>query len=146
MHVQHTSTRLVVRHRPRRAAIATLVLWSVAGIAGAAALLWPGRWTALTLALKRANFRLLNRAIVHAENPTSVHIANLRALIHDAILVLAPAESDLHRGWPRPVGVDKTDSRRFCQDCASVLGWMLDSDMSETEIAEQWLEMLGNAR
>lgn len=102
----------------------------------------PKGWAALTLALKRANFVLLNRHIVHAENPVSVHIAKLKALIHDAILVLAPVETGARQVWPQPRAVDKSDSFRFCQDCASVLGWMLASDLGEAAIEKAWLELL----
>jgi putative DNA methylase len=102
----------------------------------------PKGWAALTLALKRANFVLLNRHVVHAENPVSVHIAKLKALIHDAILVLAPVETGARQVWPQPRTVDKSDSFRFCQDCASVLGWMLASDLGEAEIEKSWLELL----
>ena len=98
----------------------------------------PKGWTALTLALKRAGFVLLNHYTVHAENPTSVHIANLKALTHDAILVLAPAGAGLAPAWPRPAAVDKSDSAQFCQDCASVLGWVLNANLEEAEIEEQW--------
>jgi putative DNA methylase len=102
----------------------------------------PNAWIALTLALRRARFGLLNRYIVHAENPSSVHITNLKALTHDAILVLAPAEVCLRRPWPLPSVVNKEDSRRFCQDCSSVLGWMLETDLADSEIAETWQRLL----
>lgn len=52
----------------------------------------PKAWSALTLALKRGGFVLLERHVVHSENPVSVHISNLKALTHDAILFLAPRE------------------------------------------------------
>jgi putative DNA methylase len=51
----------------------------------------PKAWAALTYALRQANFVLLTYYVVHAENPISVHINNMKALLHDAILVLAPA-------------------------------------------------------
>jgi putative DNA methylase len=104
----------------------------------------PRAWTALTLALRKAGFSLLNRYVVHAENPGSVHIANLKALIHDAILVLAPAEAHPGKGWRLPTAVDKEDSHRFCQDCSSVLGWMLETDLSEFEIERLWLRLLND--
>jgi putative DNA methylase len=102
----------------------------------------PRAWTALTLALRRARFALLNRYVVHAENPSSVHIANLKALTHDAVLVLAPIEAYPRPAWQLPVVVDKEGSYRFCQDCSSVLGWMLETDLTEAEIAERWLRLL----
>lgn len=102
----------------------------------------PNGWTALTLALKRAGFVLLNRYIVHAENPASVHIANLNALTHDAILVLAPGEIGVSAPWSRPRRINKGDSFAFCQDCSSVLGWMLDRDLKEIEIEKLWFKLL----
>lgn len=85
----------------------------------------PKGWASLTLALKRGGFVLLNRYVVHAENPISVHISNLKALLHDAILVLAPSEAGHRQEWALPAIVDKTDSLRFCTDCAAALGWAL---------------------
>lgn len=102
----------------------------------------PRGWAALTIALKRAEFALVNRYVVHSENPISVHIANLRALTHDAILVLAPAESVTGKTWPEHVCVDKHDSEQFCYDCGSVLGWMLQADMSERQIRRLWEQSL----
>ena len=86
----------------------------------------PKGWASLTLALKRGGFVLLNRYVVHAENPISVHISNLKALLHDAILVLAPSEAGHRQEWALPAIVDKTDSLRFCTDCAAALGSALN--------------------
>ncbi len=99
-------------------------------------------WAALTRALKRAGFRLRSRYVVHSESPASVHIANLNSLTHDAILVLAPAEAVPAQGWQLPSTVDKSDSRRFCQDCSSALGWMLDAGLDGAEIEQQWTQLL----
>ncbi len=102
----------------------------------------PLGWAALTLALKRAGFRLVNRYVVLSENPVSVHIANLRSLKHDAVLVLAPAGAEANHRWPPQQKVDTADSYRFCQDCASVLGWLLESDLSEADLVDHWLHLL----
>jgi len=102
----------------------------------------PKGWAALTLALKRARFVLLSRYVVHSENPVSVHIANLKALTHDAILVLAAVEANVTKRWQLPVVIDKTDSLRFCQDCAAALGWMLSADLKDIEIEQQWSRLL----
>jgi adenine-specific DNA methylase len=102
----------------------------------------PEAWTALTLALRRAGFELVNHAVVHSENPISVHVAGLRALQHDAILVLAPRGSVAVAERARPAAVRRDDSRAFCQDCASVLGWVLRADLSEKEIAGVWVTLL----
>jgi SAM-dependent methyltransferase len=102
----------------------------------------PRGWAALTLALKHARFVLLNRYVVHSENPVSVHISNLRALTHDAILVLAPVEARTVRHWDLPAAVCKTDSLSFCEDCATALGWMLNADLADAEIELQWSRLL----
>jgi putative DNA methylase len=102
----------------------------------------PEAWVALSLALRRAQFELVNHYVIHSENPTSVHIAGLRSLRHDAILVLAPRGSVPGHKKERPSGVCLNDSRAFCQDCASVLGWVLEADLSEAEIADYWVTAL----
>jgi putative DNA methylase len=102
----------------------------------------PKGWSALTLALKRAGFVLVNRYVVHAENRASVHIVNQNALLHDVILVLASVESDARIEWSRPQEIDKDDSQEFCEVCGTMVGWMLGSTMSETEIEVQWHSLL----
>ncbi len=57
----------------------------------------PKGWAALTSALKQAQFILVNWYVIHAENPASVHIANIKSLKHDAILVLAPCHEAIDR-------------------------------------------------
>jgi putative DNA methylase len=99
-------------------------------------------WAALTLALRRAQFRLVNRYVVHAENPISVHIANLNALTDDALLVLAPASAGVDRVWERPPAVDGGSSAGFSRDCASLLGWLLRTDLAEGELQKTWQEAL----
>ena len=98
----------------------------------------PKGWAALTLALKQARFVLLNRYVVHAENPMSVHIVGMKALLHDAILVLAPVEAGIQRSWGRPLAVNTGDSYHFCRDCATLLGWLLTADLSDEEIVTTW--------
>ena len=39
--------------------------------------------------------------------------------------------------------VDATDSRQFCEDCATVLGWLLDEQLTDAEIDEVWSSLLG---
>jgi len=98
----------------------------------------PKGWAALTNGLKQAGFKLLNRVVVHSENPISVHIANMNALTHDAILVLAPAVENQKSMWSRLENVDTRSSAKFCSDCATLLGWMLDSSLTTEEIDEMW--------
>jgi putative DNA methylase len=121
----------------------------------------PKAWAALTYALRQANFILLNHYVVHAENPISVHINNMKALVHDAILVLAPRgvrysvagerlsvigeRSVVREGTAvaSPPPVDQTDSEAFCRDCAAHLGWLLDqSGLTHTDIQAHWREVL----
>jgi putative DNA methylase len=116
----------------------------------------PKAWAALTYSLRQANFRLVNHYVVHAENPISVHINNMKALVHDAILVLAPrgveysVVSEQHsagvvRDSPAgpPAAIDQTDSEAFCRDCAAHLGWLLDqTGLTPTDIQAYWREAL----
>jgi putative DNA methylase len=103
----------------------------------------PNGWAGLTLALRRAGFRLINRYVIHAENPTSVHIINQRSLVHDVVLVLGAVQSDDAGLWQLPEAVDKTDSYAFCEQCGSVLGYLLDQPGPESEIRMMWNRLLG---
>jgi putative DNA methylase len=98
----------------------------------------PRGWAALTNGLKQAGFMLLNFAVVHSENPISVHIAGLKALTHDAILVFGPAGMPKSKLWQRPPRVNTNSSAQFCSDCAALLGWMLDSRLTNAEISALW--------
>jgi putative DNA methylase len=102
----------------------------------------PKGWAALTKTLHRAGFVLINRYVVHSENPSSVHIANQKSLVHDVVLVLAPNESASKRQWDLPYQVNTEDSQSFCQDCGAVLGWMLDHDLPEDAVDARWLSLL----
>lgn len=102
----------------------------------------PQGWFSLTVALKRAGFRLVNRYVVHAENRASVHIVNQKALLHDVILVLTPAASDAGRHWQLPDSVNRDDGELFCYQCGTIVGWMLDSDLSESEMEIEWESLL----
>ena len=105
----------------------------------------PKAWIALTSALREPGFILLNRYVVHSENPISVHISNLKALTHDTILVLAPKQAEVNvvRSWECPTTIDKSDSYTFCRDCGTALGWMLNANLGNVEVEKQWLELLG---
>ena len=85
---------------------------------------------------------LLNSYVIHAENPASVHIANLRSLKHDAVLVLASSTTTKGREWRRPDHIDTTDSEAFVRDCAAALGWMLRSHLVPGEIHAAWTALL----
>jgi putative DNA methylase len=102
----------------------------------------PQGWFSLTVALKRAGFRLVNHYVVHAENRASVHIVNQKALLHDVILVLAPTASQTGREWQPPQSIRKQESELFCQQCGTIVGWMLDSPLSEAEMEARWESLL----
>jgi len=99
-------------------------------------------WAALTIALRRASFALINRYVVHSENPISVHINNLRALTDDAILVLAPTSINPSPEWVRPTKIKFSSSAEFCADCGSLVGWLLESSLSDEQIRATWQESL----
>lgn len=98
----------------------------------------PNAWAELTLALRAAGFRLINRYVVFSENPISVHINNLNSIKHDAILVLALGEDAATRRWQPVEHIDTDDSETFCRQCAAALGWLLDGDVSPAEVRATW--------
>lgn len=102
----------------------------------------PKGWAAVSRALKQAGFVLVNRYVVHSENPHSVHISPHKALLHDAILVLAAAGSSAAGEWARPQQIDKGDGRQFCYDCATLLGWLLQTRPGDATIDEIWRQAL----
>lgn len=103
----------------------------------------PRAWAALTTALYEAGFVLLNQYVVHAEHPMSVHISNMRALTHDAILVLAPRNEQDAPRWSRPESPDRSESWRFTTSCAEFAGWLLDQHgLSAAAIDALWREAL----
>src|SRR5690606_34693792 len=75
----------------------------------------PRAWAALSTALNDAGFVMLNRYVVHAEHPMSVHISKMKALTHDAIFVLAPREDRHQARWERPVTIEARDTYRFTE-------------------------------
>ena len=98
----------------------------------------PKGWAALTIALKQAGFFLVNRYVVHAENLTSRHIVNQNALQHDVILVLAPVEQGQTTQWAKLDRIRLGDSQEFCEDCGTIVGWLLATDRTKEEIANYW--------
>jgi hypothetical protein len=104
----------------------------------------PRAWAALNIALYNAEFSMVNRYVVHAEHPMSVHISNMRALTHDAILVLAAGQQS--RRMPqreRPASPGSQDSLSFTKSCASFLGWVLDRpNLHAGDIEHYWQEQL----
>ncbi|WP_420627537.1 DNA methyltransferase [Candidatus Leptofilum sp.] len=104
----------------------------------------PKGWAALTVALRQAGFALVNRYVVHSESPISVHISGMRALLHDAILVFAPAER-VDVVWERPSQINLADSEQFCYDCGTFLGWILQQDVGETAVLPLWQAALADS-
>ncbi len=103
----------------------------------------PKGWAALTKALKHAGFFMVNRYVVHAENLSSVHIANQNALLHDVIFVMAAEETAVKQNWQFPDKIELENSRQFCQDCATLLGWMLAQKLPDNLIDQHWLRLIG---
>lgn len=100
----------------------------------------PKAWAALTIALQRANFRLVNRYVVYSESHLNVHVAGMKALQHDVIVVLARGHG---RGWPPPSSpVTTADSEQFCRDCGALLGWLLDANLPEADVQVAWQQAL----
>ncbi len=100
-------------------------------------------WGALTIALRGSHFSLVNYYIVHSENPMSVHIANLKSIQHDAILVLAPNSIEVGKEWHPPEHFNMSDSREFCGNCSQLLGALLNSDYQDQDIVATWEERIG---
>jgi hypothetical protein len=95
--------------------------------------------------LKSANFRLINSYTVHSENPVSVHIRQLNALKHDSILVFQPRENAYRASQvSAPEAIQTDDSFSFCRDCAKLLGFLLDSDLDDSQIENIWRTALNN--
>lgn len=102
----------------------------------------PNAWAELTIGLKRAGFRLMNAYVVISENPISVHIRNLRAIKHDTILVLALDGERSQGQWSALKSIDTGDSETFCRQCGAALGWLLESQLSSTEIRATWVRLI----
>lgn len=104
----------------------------------------PKGWSALTQALLSAQWVLMNAYVVHSENTASVHIANLKALTHDAVLVLAPRHMIPAKSW-EPVGlIRRDDSSHFCEDCAAALGWALSAQLDDEAVSQMWDRLLAS--
>lgn len=102
----------------------------------------PKAWTALTVALQQAGFRLVNRYVVHSESPLNVHISGMKALLHDVILVLTPGEGDGGSEWSPPSAFNLRHSEQFCRHCGTLLGWMLAHNLAETAVQTTWQQAL----
>ncbi len=102
----------------------------------------PNAWADLTIALKSAAFRLVNTYVLFSENPISIHIQNLNAITHDSILVLTRDGKNIARTCPALEQIDTRDSETFCRQCASALGWLLESDYSSDKIRKTWKQLI----
>jgi putative DNA methylase len=102
----------------------------------------PKGWAGITIALKNAGFKLVNRYVIHAENPTSVHIVNQNALVHDVVLVLGSAQTSSVPEWTQPGAIDKNDSYLFCEQCGTLLGYLLNNNLTDQAIRDLWSELL----
>lgn len=102
----------------------------------------PKAWIALSHALKEADFQLINRYVVFSENPISVHINKMKALLHDVILVLGPRGESERKEWERPTAVNLQESESFCRDCGTLLGVALQPGTPTDAIESLWLDAL----
>ena len=68
----------------------------------------------------------------------------MKALLHDAILVFAPAER-VDVVWQRPSHINQSDSEQFCYDCGTFLGWILQAGVAETAVLPLWQEALAES-
>jgi len=106
----------------------------------------PEAWSDLTISLKKNNFILVNRYVVAAENPSSVHIYNLKSIKHDLILVLKLNSEDYLGDWKEIKMIDTSDSYSFCRDCGNALGWFLSTNLSEEQIRREWTQLIERDR
>ena len=106
----------------------------------------PEAWASLTYALHAAGFRLINRYVVHAEHPISVHISNMKALTHDVILVLATnGNSSAVTHWPLIEAIPRNESRVFCEACGTLMGSLLErATLTFDESLAIWRSVLGS--
>jgi adenine-specific DNA methylase len=102
----------------------------------------PQAWAELTIALKQAGFKLMNAYVVFSEHPISVHINNLRSITHDSILVLALDGNQPTGHWTYLETIDTSDSKTFCRQCSTTLGWLLESDYSEHDLRTTWENLI----
>ncbi|MCL4264646.1 MAG: hypothetical protein KJ069_15590 [Anaerolineae bacterium] len=102
----------------------------------------PKAWAALTIALQRANFRLVNRYVVYSESHLNVHVAGMKALLHDVVLVLAIGEGEYGRDWPPVSPITTPDSEQFCRECGALLGYLLAANLPETEVQVAWQQAI----
>jgi putative DNA methylase len=105
----------------------------------------PSAWAHLSISLKRASFKLVNAYVVHSENPTSVHIVNVKSLQHDAILELAPSDVYIPNRWEKPIQEKCNDSSSFIRKCNQTLGWILETELSEDRIHNLWKQIIEGA-
>lgn len=98
-------------------------------------------WAELTIALKKAGFKLMNSYVVFSEHPISVHINNLNSIKHDTILVLA-LNGETKEQWSPLEQIETGDSETFCRQCGLTLGWLLESSYSTPEIRNIWHKLI----
>lgn len=102
----------------------------------------PKAWSALTIALQRANFQLVTHYVVLSENHINVHISGMKALLHDVIFVCAPQGNGRVPPVSRPDTITMNDSEQFCRDCGALLGFQLYTNMPENEIQTMWQQAI----
>ena len=106
----------------------------------------PEAWAELTISLKEARFKLIDAYTVYSEHPISVHIRNLNSIKHDNILVFSLDTAGSLDKWTPLDTIDTTDSEEFCRQCASALGWLLNSQFTSSEIRTVWKRLMPGRR
>jgi len=102
----------------------------------------PNAWADLTIALKTAGFKLVNAYVLFSENPISIHIQNLNAIKHDSILVLTRDVTSKGHDWKALQRIETDDSETYCRQCATALGWLLESDHKPEQIRQTWKQLI----
>ncbi len=106
----------------------------------------PDAWAELTISLKEAGFKLIDAFTVYSEHPISVHIRNLNSIKHDNILIFSLNGVNSTDRWTPLDAIDTSDSEKFCRQCASALGWLLDSQLTPSEIKVIWKRLISGRK
>ena len=106
----------------------------------------PEAWAELTISLKEAGFKLIDAFTVYSEHPISVHIRNLNSIKHDNILIFSLDGASSSGRWTPLNAIDTTESEKFCRQCASALGWLLDGQFTSSEIRAVWERLMPGRR
>ncbi|MCP4420593.1 MAG: hypothetical protein GY805_28640, partial [Chloroflexi bacterium] len=62
---------------------------------------------------------------------------------HDVIFFFFSEETAVKPNWALPDKIELEESQQFCQDCATLLGWMLAQKLPDNLIDQHWLKLIG---